>query len=353
VIVASYTLFAALFLPQTVIFNSQSPTPLSWPKALARNFIPAYIWAVLTPPIFWFSSRYPIGNKRWPARAGLHFLLSIVFSTIQSFAYSFLIGWVISGTPTTRLPSASFMASMVTNGVVFYWSILAIHHAIRYFRQYKDREYRLVQSRLQALKTQLHPHFLFNTLNAISELVYRDPEAADRAITQLSDLLRITLGKHGAEEVTLKEELEFLEKYIAIHRMLLQDRLRVEVRVDPETLDASVPDLILQPLVENALRHGIDPRSGTGRIEIAASRKNGVLRLSVRDNGPGLQADWQGAAGRGIGLANTQARLEHLYGKSHRFDLKNLPEGGLAVNIEVPFRELDGKANYESSNSDR
>jgi LytS/YehU family sensor histidine kinase len=230
--------------------------------------------------------------------------------------------------------------------VLTYCAILCISLALDYYRRYRERELRayqlearLAQAQLQVLKMQLHPHFLFNTLHAISTLMHRDVEAADRMIARLSDLLRISLETVGVQEVPLKQELELLEKYLEIEQTRFQERLGVKLEIEPETLDARVPNLILQPLVENAIRHGIIPRATPGLIEIHARRDNGTLQLEVRDNGRGLPAAEEGTMKEGLGLSNTRARLKQLYGAEHRFSLCNNPAGGLVVSLTIPFSE--------------
>jgi len=202
-------------------------------------------------------------------------------------------------------------------------------------------EAQLSQAQLQALKMQLHPHFLFNTLHSISALLNHDPEAARKMITRLGDFLRLTLENSGTQEVTLQQEIEFLRCYLEIERIRFQDRLMTRVDVSPPALDAKVPNLILQPIVENAIRHGIAPRSSPGLIEILAKPQNGTLRIQVRDNGPGLPPDRTSEKmfTKGLGLANTERRLDQLYGAAHRFDLVNDPEGGLIVTLEIPFKK--------------
>jgi two-component system, LytTR family, sensor kinase len=188
------------------------------------------------------------------------------------------------------------------------------------------------------LRLQLHPHFLFNTLHTISALMHKDLRAADRMLALLGDLLRDSFERVGAQEVSLKQELGFLDRYLEIERTRFRDRLSVTVRVDPEALDAVVPNLLLQPLVENAIRHGIGRRQDAGRIEISARRENDRLDVRIRDDGPGLPEGTETALRAGVGLANTAARLQQLYPNGHRFDLKNRPEGGLEVALEIPFR---------------
>jgi two-component system LytT family sensor kinase len=192
---------------------------------------------------------------------------------------------------------------------------------------------------------QLHPHFLFNTLHSISALLHRDPETADRMIARLGDFLRLTLDNSGAQEVSLQKELEFLKCYLDIERVRFQDRLTTSLDVEPRALDSRVPNLILQPIVENALRHGLSQRAAPGHLEISAKRDNGSLRIQVKDNGPGLSAITGSKTNKreGLGLSNTKARLEQLYGAAHRFSIENAPGGGLVVTLEIPA-ERDGAA---------
>jgi LytS/YehU family sensor histidine kinase len=217
-----------------------------------------------------------------------------------------------------------------------------------YYRKYREREKRatqleaqLVQAQLQALKMQLHPHFLFNTLHSISALLHEDAEAADRMIARLGEFLRLTLEDTGQQEVTLQKELEFLKCYLDIERIRFQDRLTVRYDIDPETLDALVPNLMWQPIVENAIRHGIAPRSGAGCIELRSKRLGPKLQLQVKDDGPGLRNE-PGSGGdlnEGVGLANTRNRLRQLYGRNHWLGLCNGLDKGLVVTLEIPFKQ--------------
>jgi two-component system LytT family sensor kinase len=193
---------------------------------------------------------------------------------------------------------------------------------------------------LQALKMQLHPHFLFNTLHAISALMDDDVKGARRMIARLSELLRLTLESVGQQEVSLRQELDALERYLEIEQIRFQDRLTVRLAVAPETLGASVPNLVLQPIVENAIRHGIAPRSSAGRIEIRAERQDGMIELQVIDDGPGLSPGGEEFK-EGIGLTNTRARLRQLYGDGHRIEIKDADGGGLAVKLSIPFRQAE------------
>jgi sensor histidine kinase YesM len=228
-----------------------------------------------------------------------------------------------------------------------YWAIVGVSHALTYQSEAQDRALRtsqlethLVEARLQALQRQLQPHFLFNTLNTISALMHRDVNAADDMIAKLSDLLRISLYNVGVQEIPLNQELDFLSKYLEIEQTRFRDRLTVVFDVQPETLDALVPNLVLQPLVENAIKHGIGPRAAPGQIQIRSRRLGSMLELEIKDNGVGLSAARLTDFNRGIGLGNTRSRLQHLYGSSHRFEFRQPPGGGLSVLIAIPLVEL-------------
>jgi len=204
-----------------------------------------------------------------------------------------------------------------------------------------ELEKRLAQAKLQALQMQLNPHFLFNTLHSISSLMHKDVEAADTMITRLGDLLRAALAGAETQEVPLREELTLLELYLAVEQVRFGSRLSVKIDVAPDALEAQVPNLILQPLVENAIRHGIEPRARPGRIELRARRENGALTVVVSDDGAGLIGNAQ--IKEGIGLSNTRARLRELYGANHRFELLRSEQGGVRVEINLPFHSLTGQ----------
>ena len=220
-------------------------------------------------------------------------------------------------------------------GVIVSSLVLGLARASEQESRASRLEARLVQAQLDALRMQLHPHFLFNTLNAISALQLEEPETAQRMLVRLSDFLRLTLENSGVQEVTVEREIEFLARYLEIERLRFHGKLAVEIAVDPETRGALVPNLILQPIVENAIRHGISTSAGPGRVEIHAARQNGSLLLSVRDTGPGLL----GVPQNGRGLAITRDRLDRLYGGASHLSFENAPSGGLEVRVRIPFCE--------------
>jgi LytS/YehU family sensor histidine kinase len=219
-----------------------------------------------------------------------------------------------------------------------YSATIGIQQAYLYFRESQERAFHLKQAELEMLKMQLHPHFFFNTLNAISALMYRSPKEADRMITRLGDLFRLALRKDKTQEVPLKEELEFLQAFLQIHQTLMGKRLQIEWNVEPQTLDALVPNLILQPLAENAIQHGVAQIEDGGQIKINASRQDGKLLLQIYNDGFGF-ASKNGNNKGSIGLINTRARLENLYYEAHKFSIEESASGGVTVQIEVPFRE--------------
>jgi sensor histidine kinase YesM len=229
-------------------------------------------------------------------------------------------------------------------------AIVGIAHALFYYRETQKRAIReaqletsLVEARLQALQHQLHPHFLFNTLHAVSALMHRDVDAADRMLVKLSDLLRLTLDSTTRTEQPLSEEMAFAEKYLEIEQVRLGARLEVVFDVDPDALDVLVPALILQPLVENAVKHGIAPYGRTGRIEITARRDGDMLALTVEDTGSGPSDQQMSVLSTGIGVANTRARLEHQFGSDFRFQLRR-HDRGFMVMVAIPWRPVPAGA---------
>jgi two-component system, LytTR family, sensor kinase len=239
-----------------------------------------------------------------------------------------------------------------------YWAIVGLSHALLYYRESRARELRaaqletrLVAAQLTTLQQQLHPHFLFNTLHAISSLMHKDVNAADRVLIQLSDLLRITLEHSGRQDITLDAELGALSKYLAIEQTRFADRLVVRFEIQPETLDCLVPSLLLQPLVENAIKYGVARKSGPGHVDIRARREGDKLVLEVRDDGTGLTEDALTALQKGIGVSTTRARLQHLFGADYRFEFHRLNQG-LAVVVALPWRQASGAAQVADGAAD-
>ena len=315
-------------------------------KSLRYPLIDAAIWAALGLAAIALARRFPLERGRVLRGLAVHLPAAVLMSFAEgACAFAALHSLHLFGPssmPAREVLGRLMIGKFHTN-VLTYAALVGLVHLRDYYGKYRERELRssrlearLAQAELEVLKMQLHPHFLFNTLHAISALMHRDVEAADRMLSRLGDLLRLALEDVGAQEVSLQHELDFVGRYLEIEQIRFGERIRIEVAVAPETLDALVPSLVLQPLVENAIRHGIAPRAGGGRLEIRALREGAMLRLQVCDDGPGLPAD--GVPRSGVGLANTRARCEQLYGSDHRFELANRPEGGLAITLAIPFR---------------
>ncbi|MFB3132830.1 MAG: sensor histidine kinase [Rhodothermales bacterium] len=347
---AGVTVLLLLISGQGYIFDAmreRNGQPF-WERILWPSFF-WYSWALLVPFIFMLARRFPFAQAHWRKSVLVHLGGCAAFFVIHvagqvAAMYTPLFDHIHSD----FLDALSYhIITSIDTNILVYGLIAGIAHAFTYYQRYRQRELKAVQleselarARLQALKTQLHPHFLFNTLHSISTLMYRDVRAADRMLARLSELLRLTLESSDAQEVPLRDEVAFLEKYLHIEQIRLGDRLTVAFDVDPAVEDALVPNLVLQPLVENAVKHGIAPRSAPGRIEIHAWAENGHLRLRVADDGLGM-SDAPASAGTGIGLANVQARLEHLYGEAHRLRLRPAQPTGLIVDVTLPLRWME------------
>ena len=317
-----------------------------WRSLVILNCSYWYAWAVFTPAIIWLSQHFRF-ERQGLFRALLVHLPSVAIFSLGHIALMTGVQWRLMlsegrafdwWTEVQRSALQNFDWEMVT-----YAAIVGLSHAVLYYRESRDRELRasqletkLAEAQLKALQQQLQPHFLFNTLHAISALMHRDVDAADRTLMRLSDLLRLTLENIGLQEVTLKAELEFLTKYIQIEQTRFADRLIVRFDVQSETLDGLVPNLVLQPLVENAIKHGVARKSGLGHIDITARRDGCKLWMEVRDDGMGLSEDALTALQKGIGVSTTRARLQHLFGADYRFEFHRQP-AGLAVVVAVPW----------------
>jgi two-component system LytT family sensor kinase len=347
-------------LTQKVI--SREPTP--WWHYVTSWLVGVYIWALLTPVVIRLGRRFPIGRKNWPWRVTLHSLLSVAVSIGQLVAEAA----VLSRLGIFPAIMTSFAATLVFllvigfhQGVMTYWTLLGAHFAVQSYRRYQERQRealrlelraselqtQLANAQLSALKMQLQPHFLFNTLNAIMVLVRQQRgREAEEMLARLSDLLRAVLDDVEAQEVPLRRELEYLKLYLGIEQVRFQDRLRIEIAAEPEALEASVPHMGLHPLVENAIRHGIGRRSAAGRIRISARREGEALEIRIEDDGPGIGVK-SGAAGRGIGLANTRARLEQLYGAAGQLSVENGAQGGAVATMALPYHVAPGEPESE------
>lgn len=347
---ALYTAFAVLSAVGTHVSEVGMDHPIEWLPLFRQEFKDWYACGLLSLGVLWFCNHNPLEpnqTRRWVLS---HIAASLVFCCI----YALFASWWIAGEKSVMHPGKILTFSYLLKQVgihyclmnmIMYWLVVFAHLGWTYHKRFHERELQnaelkreLTEARLSALRMQLNPHFLFNTLHAVSALIHDNPEGADRVVARLSELLRLSLDQSRPQEVPLTEELNFLERYLEIEQTRFAERLKIDKQVDSEAEQALVPFLILQPLVENAIRHGIEPRAEAGHLGISAQRKNGTLELRVTDNGVGLGSTACPAATEGIGLSNTRSRLQHLYGKQFRFELTDGQEGGLEARIEIPFR---------------
>ena len=340
-----WTIVALFFSTQVYMMYYAEKQPIRYAEGFLVQAAACYLWALATPLVLWLARRYRIDRSNWSRRLGQHFLFSLAIVTVL-LALHFVIYMVLIGRQANITPFRLFgyLYYNLDRWILVYWFIILMSHAFNYYNSFRKGELKasqlqtqLVESQLEALKMQVQPHFLFNTLHSISALLSKDTEGARKMITRLGDFLRLTLENSGSMEVTLQQEIEFLNGYLEIERIRFKDRLTTDIRVDPQVLDVRVPNLILQPIVENAMRHAVG-NSTSGRVEVIAAPVNGVVRIQVKDNGPGIKGDraLEAHRGTGLGLANTRARLLGLYGDAARFELANAPAGGLVVTLEIP-----------------
>jgi two-component system, LytTR family, sensor kinase len=356
--VSAWTVVGLLFGSQAVVYSLYTATPRVW-RPLASALADWYIWALLAPLILAVGRRFPLVRPGWWWRSvPVLFVAGLLFTALK-VAVRAGLGQLIPGLPTA--PVGVMVLAQFHVQIATFWVILGIGAAFEYYGKYRERELRasqlesrLAQAQLDVLRMQLQPHFLFNTLHTISAFMQEgEIEAADRMITRLSDLLRLALESAGAQEVPLRQEMDFLRRYVEIQQIRFQDQLRVHLDVPDELLDARVPNLILQPLVENAIKHGVTARAEGGEVRVSVARDAGVLRLTVRDDGPGLSATEKASNGSGVGLANTRERLRQLYGDRARFSVSNHATGGVEVEISIPYSAADQGVRVVGSYSPR
>ena len=355
-LVGMWTLIGIIFASQLYLFAISTGYKTTLSDVLRWELTRWCLWAALTPWIVRFARLHPIQKSHLVSRISWHMLISIVVSSVHVLLIS-LVYWLIKSlageieSKETLEPLRIFKYAFSVDfhlGIFVYWSILVSLLTIRFYRNAAQLQFELTKAQLHALKMQIHPHFLFNTLNSISALLHKDPESADEMVGSLGDFLRLTLQNSGAEEVRLEKEMEFLKCYLEIEQIRFHDRLIASFELDLETLDASVPNMLFQPIIENAIKHGIAERTDLGHIEIRTKRHDGKLRITIKDDGPGLAGGLDAGAGEGIGLRNTRARLNHLYGNDHYFSLENIPGGGLLVTVDIPFIKSGGVTQEES-----
>jgi two-component system LytT family sensor kinase len=324
---------------------------------LLFNSLDWLIYAFLTPFVFRFSRRFPLVREHLRLRIWMHMLAALALCVAWA-GMGTIIRWVIFPAPSGASAFGylqgfvSWIFTTLPFGVGVYFALVGIEHSLFYFQQVRVREMQAAQltaqlseARLSALQMQINPHFLFNSLNAITVLVRdKDTAGASRMLELLSDVLRQVLQTDTTHVTTLTKELEFLSRYLAIEQIRFSDRLRPHIQVDPEVSKALVPVFVLQPLVENAIRHGIAAQADAGLVEITAKRVAGQLILTVRDDGalPSTPSREQTPSGEGIGLSNTRARLQTLYGDAAALETGFGEQGGFIATVRLPYREDSG-----------
>ena len=331
-------------------------------SALRLNLVQFYVWAILSPLVFRFSRRFPIELRPLNVRnLLLYFPALISFAGIHQVIHLAVL-WSITPRWRQKYPAltdcyrAYFAFGFYIDLIIALLIVIAVH-TLLYYQSFRASELAqsslktdLAQAQLRALKMQLHPHFLFNTLHSISSLVLEDPPKANSMIARLGDFLRLTVDNSDQQLVTLKEETEFLRCYLDIEQVRFGDRLTVTFELEPQTLSAQVPHLILQPMVENAIQHAIAPRSARGHINIEAKRLNSLLRVAISDNGPGISSNANLPWKQGVGLTNVRTRLQQIYGPDFRFELMNTKGGGVTAFMEIPFeREPNPNIDQQST----
>ncbi len=357
----AWTVVGLVYFAQNVTRRFYWDDPNPW-QDIRYWSVNIYISALLTPLIVWAGRRFPLERQNLPRLVALHVGLSIGWALTRIaleavFHLTWNEFWPISPEVTLRSEISLLFIFGFHTAIVAYWVVLSIQTALRNYGRFQETqqaalrselrasqlETQIAQARLGALKAQLQPHFLFNTLNAIVVLVRQQKgRQAEETLARFSDLLRAVLADMDAQEVTLARELEYLKLYLSIEQLRFSDRLRVEISADAELLDTAVPHMALQPIVENAIRHGVGQSATPGVIEIRAARVGDALQLTVRDDGPGFGAPGA-AGGLKLGLANTRARLRQLYGPRAELRTESGAAGGALVTMVIPFRSVEGQ----------
>ncbi len=339
----SSSIFAALIVSQLYSSNGQ---PISFVRGFAWQAPIFFLWAFFVPVIIWAGKKFRLSQGGWTAAFPTYIFISIPLILLHTIFTVWIMQAVKFSSLYTQLNfndvfNKALILERIPIDILIYWAIVGVIYASEYYTQFKEREgeakeleSQLISAQLQALKMQLNPHFLFNTLQTINVLITKEPDTAKQMITKLGDLLRATLSRATSQEVTLGEEISLLQDYLAIEQIRFKNRLIVHYDVTPSVNNCMVPDFILQPLVENAITHGIAPKLGMVTLTIKACSADQQLIIEVIDNGIGLPSNWQ----EGIGLGATRARLQRLYGLNHRFQIIENEISGITVRIEIPIK---------------
>ena len=340
---AIWTGLGLLSVVQTSLFFMRSGRPVPWAPVFVDRMADWYTCAIFTPFFFWLVRAVPWDRERWWRAVGVQTLVVLATVPLKYLIYVAIVQNVI---PDYRpMVFGRVLVGSFISEVMAFGAMMAAIHAVEFHRRSVEHtaqaarlEARLAKARLDALTAQLQPHFLFNTLHAVSTLMHRDVERADTMLARLGDLLRRTLDDRDRSELPLSEELLLLDAYLDIARVRFEDRLAVDIQVPPDARGALVPRFVLQPLVENALQHGIGAREGPGRVVIRARRAGDRLELAVEDNGSAASLSDSGFPREGVGLTNTRERLRECYGSDQALRLARADGGGLVVSLDIPFR---------------
>ncbi len=348
------TLFLSAFLAvlKGLSYNGVISFPSFW--GTLHKFVHIYILTLLGIGVYVLSIKFPADKEKLKTSIPVYAFFAFVFGALEScMYYLFSYSMYISNLDDYAPELGGIFSTYFRYSLLVYWVLLGFCLAYNYYRENQKRkeeaaelalktsqlETKLIEAQLQSLKRQLQPHFLFNTLHAINGLIVDNPVEAKKTMALLSDLLRISFEKTDQQENRFKDELDVIGKYLEIQRTRFKDRLNVEMDIHPDTLDALVPTMILQPLTENAIAHGISPYKNAGLLKIAARNDNGELILEVHDSGKGCEVEHEVQNSNGIGISNTIERLKHLYPGQHSFEMKDSPIGGLFVQVKIPFQK--------------
>jgi two-component system, LytTR family, sensor kinase len=342
---ALWTTVAVLFSVQWYTYDALHAHPSPVINYLRWNIEQWYTWLLISPLVLWLAARRPI-DPRHPQRAlPLHLAASVLFALLAVFVQSVLSYFLEPGSPSVRKNAMFILSKDVAMGIATYWALTGLAQTLHFYKENSSRQIResqlerqLAQAQLQVLQMQLHPHFLFNTLHAIGTLIHEDPKSAEQMLLNLSSLLRVFLEQESSKQISLRRELHLIDLYLSIQRIRFRDRLTVRSLIDPETLDGSIPSLILQPLVENAIVHGIARNPGSDEIEIRSSKQQGRLVITISNSNSCLPGDVRSdGTGWGVGLSNTMQRLAQTYNGSAKLSIHARSPLGVVCEISMPF----------------
>ncbi|HET9402917.1 MAG TPA: histidine kinase [Candidatus Acidoferrales bacterium] len=331
-----------------VLFALPTLSSGNWRRVLLVSLVQWWSWGLLSPVIFWIDAQLPFKENQLLRRVVAHLPVSVIFTVLHVYVANSMAA-LFGLQAWSAMARTGFLATLLEGMLwswLVYWVIFGVRQTFRYYEHYRASELRLEkmersfsQARLNALRMQLDPHFLFNALNTISSQVERDPSLARAMIEHLGDLLRLSLDARARQEIPLAEEIAFLDHYVAIQKIRFAENLRIEIQVDPEVKYALVPGLVVQPLVENAIRHGISRRASGGTVTVTAERGSNQVEIRVADDGVGLPPGWTLEKSSGMGLSITRERIVGLHpdGDS-RFSVRPRAGGGTEVEISLPLR---------------